>query len=315
MSQQNSGEQVWMFPAAMGGILAAVALRNKNAISLMLAKDGAGTATRHAAKMHNVAKPVGRVHTNVSAPIGYNISNQLGPYKSVIKNPIQAGKSIVKDEPIWMNPAIQKEYLRDWRKRVNKERKALGRGPINMSDEEIIKRMNERQPIHRPSFWLDTQESLKGFDSTYRKNKAGYSFNRSDPTGKAKYDEVVNIVKRRDATNTKQGYHSVMGGFKDDLYIDGKRMYEDVWDVALNPNEVKTRKDMWKQLWHNVKTGKPNMNDNKFNQHLPNLTVKERIDESKDLLIQLARLESRNLYSKITDPVTLRGVINEKDLL
>ena len=91
-------------------------------------------------------------------------------------------------------------------------------------------------------------------------------------------------------------------------------MYEDVWDTALLPSEQVARKDMWKQLWHNAKTGKPNMNGNKFNKHLPNLTVKERIDESKSLLIKLARLEGRNLYSKVTDPVTLRGVIKDQDL-
>ena len=302
---------------AVGGLMAAMLMKDASAIKMLMNKGAVGKATRHAAKMQNVSKPIGRIHTNVSSPIGYNINNQLGPYKTVIKHPYQAGKSLIKDEPIWNNPALQKEYLADWRKRLNKERKAAGLGPLKMKDDEIIKRMNERQPVYRPAFWLETQKDLKYTDKIYRKNPKGYSFNRSDPVGKSKYDETIAIVKDRESgkPQTISHKHSIMAGFNKDVVIDGKRMYEDVWDVALNPSEKVERTRMWKDFWRNIRTGKPDTTFNEFNRYVPSKTLKERANDSKMLLSNLARLEARNLFSKVMDPVTLRGVMNPQDLL
>ena len=133
------------------------------------------------------------------------------------------------------------------------------------------------------------------------------------------YDQAVDITNRKDVGNIDgRMYHPIMGGFNSKVFIDGKRMYEDVWDFALNQKDKVNRKKLLSDLWRHTKSGARSDN---FNKWIPAnspgadlLTVGERVNEIKGILPKLASLEARNLIGLITHPTTVRGVLRDKDL-
>ena len=314
---------------AFGGLLAAVSMNKATAISMLLNKGGVGKATRQVARIH-AAQPLTRIHTNVAPPMSYSLGGQVKPYSTFLKNPIESIKSaVIKDEPLWMNAKIGRQHTQRaadaLRKGVPKGKKA----PVKLSKlkdkeaDELQNRWNEMQTLHRAGFFLPTQKSINVVDDIYRKNKSGYSFNRSNKRGKELYDQAVTITNRKTVKNSKDikdvGYHDVMGGFNSDVYIDNKRMYEDVWDFALNKSDKVERRKLYKDLWRHVKSGRrSDENYHWFAKGHPAtqpLSIKERTERIGEILPSLAKMEVRNLIGLVSHPATVRGVMNPQDLL
>lgn len=312
----------------VAGLLAMIMMKNPNAIKSLVDRKSLGKATRKESAIRAV-KPFTHIHTNVSPPIGYNLAGQVAGYKTVAKHPIKSFKQVVmKGEPLWQDPTLRKHHWPNLLKvQTPKHRETYER----MGAKWMYDNINARQPIYRPAFRLKTQKNLKEFDDIYIKNPDGtMSFNPKNPKGAAylktpkgaKYPDgkpvtprgIHDIAKQKDKlrklfpgdTSMLEGgggyvpYHHIVGGFADDVMIQGKRHWEDVWNVSLNKSDKLREAELLRNVWKQAKT----------KRKLGVIPTANKED-----LTELATLQGRKAWDYIMDPVTLRGKINPEDLL
>ena len=299
-----------------GGILALVLAKNPKLITKAMTPIAEGTK--------KVVQPAfKRTVQNTLIPISYDSAGITTGLKTMAKHPVATAKSIATNTHLASHPVIGKAYMWEWMQKTV--------GGNRLIKDAVKKYGGKQPPASDKRFWdfwenelgvrnvllskgLGTKVSkgMEKFEDVFRVNKGGVSYNRQNPIGRDKYDELVQNARQKLEKDhlLNRGINSTLGNWTlKDMEIGGKTkaVYEDIWDVGLNAPAIAKRAATRTRALTEVKS---------LIKHPVAYTKGGQLPYLKRTLGDLIEQEKvygpRSLLDSVMNPVTVRGTLPNK---